>query len=754
MTAVRDLSPNCTLTAGIGECPISVPCRVLGVDDEERVWTIEIPSREKSGKTPPYARAPTYIDLAILNEFIGKGSLVVGQFEVPNHWKMTDDDYVEAALNNSERSRRKRRQDRRDAAWAVIKPIVGNSTAMSLAMRSSSMRSAIEERAHQCSVSLPTVYNFLHRYLAYGSVTNGLLPATTHCGAPGKERVQGTKRLGRPRSTHVATTSESPAFILSDESKEWLGLGYALVSQECTVREAFDRTNGAFWSNRVVNADGSITTTLLPIDKRPTITQFKYWGAKMMTPDDRAKRVGFGRRSNATTHHGGSSQDLTVAVGQLGMLDSTSTDVYLTSRLSRLRVLPPPHRTAVLDVRSTVYLGFHVGWQAPSPNTGLLAILNGALSPEEKVKIALHYGVESTVDQWPCALCRTYLTDNGELRAAEATDAERQFLFSISFTKTYHGAGKGDVESLHHYDHLKLDHRIPGTTRGKQRERGETPPANRALWNFYEYMREFIRHVLHYNNFVDVPSLAPAAMLAAGIRPTRMNIFRWLMNLGQRADIPCDIEQLRAFTLTKWPATIEHNGIFLKSEDGKRKLPLARFYNASLLDDPQFQAARKTRLVTKTTVRLDPSNPRQIWLPRPMRFIELENVAREKTQRDLSVWELEAMLDDNKTYADEAQQNNDQASFEETSRRQGTTQNAKAERDRELKEGRKKLSKTAARSHLRENVNSESKLAPEFSETRPDRSEESCTDQQEIQSANRSSEAARSAQRSFMEGLE
>ena len=144
---------------------------------------------------------------------------------------------------------------------------------------------------------------------------------------------------------------------------------------------------------------------------------------------------------------------------------------YLTRHNSRLKKLPPMTRYILKEVRTGLIYGLHCNWEPPSPKSALLTILHGAMT--SKVEWAKRFGVQRQEGIIPGLLCRTNLADHGELKGAEATEAETQFGFGIDLPTTMSGDRKGGVESQHHADHAHLDRKLPGTTRGKRPGRGD-----------------------------------------------------------------------------------------------------------------------------------------------------------------------------------------------------------------------------------------------------------------------------------------
>lgn len=697
------IAPNTILTPESGTQLIESPHRVLVVDSEnDKAWIISLRRQTMSGTNKPYMTRPIALALSAIEAELKAGSLKIGQFDQPPHWALSDADYLSSAPNEKERGQRKSRQKRRDATWESISPIIGHLTTAELVKKLPRASAMIIKRANECRVNASTLYSRIHLYLAHGSILNGLLPGTDRCGGSGQEREQ-SKHIGPHSKAYRGGCIDSPGYVLTAQDKERLGRGYALIGPTRSKMDAFLLVSAAFWATTTVASDGGCIPDLWEPHLRPSFAQFDDWGRRRSGAIDRRGWFGFSAAEEPPTHHGGSSQDLVCAVGQYSMIDATSTDVYLTSIYSRLRKLPPQSRTLVKELRSTAILGLHVGWEKPSPRTSLLAILSGA---QDKSTFCAKYGIEIPVGAWPGMLCRTNLVDNGELRAEEATEAERQIGFNIEFAKTYHGAGKGDVEAQHNTDHKMVDHKVPGSNRGKRRERGMPNALDDALWNHYEYMHQLLLHIINYNN-TEVPHLAPTAMKVAGIRPTRINIFKWLRDHDQRADVSCDLDLLRALTLPSWPAVLQHNGIILKSPDGKRNLPDVRFFSEVLNSDHRFDRARRKRVCVPIDVRCDGNDLEAVWFATGGRLRRIPNVLSDsKLLREGTVTDLLDYMDTEDEHRRKAAGDEQQAKLNQLIQREAKTDAACSQaREEEARSG--KPSKRKQRENLRDNAASE-----------------------------------------------
>lgn len=689
-----NLIENSVLKAGIGDCPIIWPHRILLIDRDCGVASvIALPGFPgKNAKRRTHVGGPRLVELAALEEALANNALVVTRWEAPGYWSMSDDEYCQDGLTKKEKQKRVNRLAARDATWAMIEPIVGNQSVRDIARDPVRLRPKVLKQAKERGVNPTTVYRSLHIYLASGGVRSSLIPNTHLRGAPGREKIRNTTKLGRKSRLEKSGEAGDARFVPTKQDTQRLANGYALRGRGRTDKDAYLLTCAVYWSTLLPDR----TTKLLPANERPTITQFKYWGEKLNTAEARKKRIG----SNAWASKvaAGSTQDQVCAVGQMAMLDSTSTDVYLVSMWSRLKKLPPMHRTIVKEIRSTAVIGFYVGWENPSSATALQAVLSSA---ESKVELCARFGIEIKDEDWPFLLCKHFIADNGEMKASYVTEAEKEFRFGVEYVKSYSGQSKSDVENQHHTDHKRLDHKVPGNTGGRQRKRGEDHPADDALWNYYEYMREFLLMIIAYNN-EEVPHLAPTAMLKEGVAPTRINILKWMMARNMRADIPCDVDQLRAYTLPPRPAVMTKTGIRLLMPDGTRHVPQIRFFAPQLQKSHLFAEALKNASSVAIKVKYRDDDLSQVWFALPSGLTRIPNVSsddefiREATLVDHVQWIESEDVKKDKKRAEE-----DQAKLDELLRREGISGRAKKEVKAERAALPSKPSKKDNRSDLR-----------------------------------------------------
>ena len=625
-----------------GNSILTGPVRILGWahhDGDDLVWLIGLPrmSKARSSQRKSYAPGPYSKRLSELLEPLAEIRIHVLKLQPDPKMSMKDEDRLAACVKEQHRESLGKALEDRDTRYDAIKPLVrvaGSAVSLSLTviLEDASFGNRLAARADEIKVAKSTLYNWLHRYLAGGCQKNALLSNYDRCGNPGQAKVQ-KRKLGRGTRLFKQGLVPTRGYALSEQDKERLAWGYRLVDHSMRPRDAYLVTCATHWAEHVLDDFGQVRAVLFEKYLRPTFAQFMRWGKKLSEKTVMQMLLGPTKWRQETASQGGSEQDSVAAVGQQSMFDGTTTDVYLVSYRSRLKKLPPMTRLILKESRLGLIYGLYCGWEPASPQTALLAILHGAMPC--KVEWAQRFGVVIPKGAIPGLLARTHLADNGELKAAKATEAEEQFGFGLDCTPTMSGDRKGGIETQHHSDHAHLDKRLPGATHGKQRARGEDHPAIAALWNYYEYMAELIKYVVWHNTVQEDPDLAPDDMLLADppIKPTRVNIYQWLTNRRMNASLAVDYEALRAFTLPDVDAVIRKNGIYLEAKVHGRKmlLPRLRYTSADLAATGLLSQVKQSGTPIHVRLKMDRNDLSQAWLPTKAGMIRVATSARDTT---------------------------------------------------------------------------------------------------------------------------
>lgn len=710
-------------------------CRVIGFEKGD-AWVIDLvrPHRAKSNRTSTYRRGPYRRDLETSKSWLRANKIFVHN---PGRGfrDLTDKDRLAQAKTSRERRRVETSIKRRDKRWKILLPLISHTdrktkevTYHSAAdlLADPTLGDKVRTCAKKSGVSIITAYTLLHEYWAGGSCKNALYTHHDLSGGKGQTRAQGDESYGRQSRLFKAKQTPFLAYKLDKgkgrdshkdpaSEKVKLAWGWRLIKHGVTAKDAYLLVSAVHWADHVVE-NGRTVSKLWEKHLRPSFNQFTYWGHKL----NGGKRVadalfGKAKTEQKNESRGGSEQDMVTRVGQLAVFDGTKTDVYLTTRKSRLKKLPPMLRLVIKDVRTGVYCGWYLGWDPASPATAIQAIYHAATSKVDEFR---RYGIELKEGVVPAILHRAFLADNGELKAEAVTEFEGQFQVSIRYTQAGRGDKKGGVETQHHKDHKLLDHKLPGTSRGKQRERGEDHAALYALHNAYEYRREFLLHVIDNNN-EEVPELWPMRMRLSlpDVAPTRANIFNWLREQEGSSEVPFNEEHLRAFALPDVEAVIRKNGVYpLYKVLGTRViLPGTRMSSPELVATGLLSEVKRTGKTIPVRLKASDSMPDRAWLPTKDGMIPLRWAGRpERVLNTLSSADYIGLHEEWLLRKDARAQEYEQKDLDRIQRRGTVVQNAEAELKSELAALDRKPSKAGTVANLDAN------LAEEMADERKD----------------------------------
>lgn len=714
---VGDILDN---SPGVSE--LSGPTLVLDIQhdcSDPMVWLID---RERSQSDRPsqrkaYVCQPYALSLSWVKELLQTSRCVVLDIR-PDRNQYSDADQLNICISEKSRAKLIKQLKNRDERFAAIKPLVckaggTESKPVSEIFSDPMFAHRLKERARELGKATITLRKWINRYWANGSTRSGLIAGYAgRCGNPGHEKKQDSK-LGRSPRLFKTGHWKTRGYSLSQQDKQRLGLGFALISRENTPRDAYLMTCSAFWSTHEESAPGQVHATLYPREMRPSFDQFMRWGSRLHGKSVRDILLGPTASRQVKKTSGKSEQDSIVAVGQQAMFDGTSTDVYLVSILSRLKKLPPMNRLILKESRTGVIFGMYCGWEPPSPKTALLAVLHGAL--KDKRAWAKRFGVDIAIDAIPGLLPRSVLADNGELKGTEPTEFEQQYGIGFYYTPAMMGAAKGGIETEHQKFHKHVDHKIPGTTHGKQRKRGETHPALEALWNYTEYMPELIRHIVWHNTVQEVPDLAPIRMLLdePDIKPTRINIYNWLTRQGLNVGLNVDYNDLRAYTLSDIDAVICKNGIRLmgKIHGHKTRIPRLRYTSEALAKSGLLTKVKLTGKVIPVRMKMDSTDLSQAWLPTRGGLIRVTHYERDSfISRRMVLEEWISYCEQQIIRTDLLGDEGDQYGSDKVQRFAAVTDSARSEEKAERASRERKPSKKSISSHLGKHVREEIEL--------------------------------------------
>jgi putative transposase len=620
--------------------------------DGDIAIVIEIKTPNEGAKNTRYWLGPREVLVADLLQAIADAqATILAHCAPPQLAHLTDEEIRRLYPKRTTLTKKRFRSDSaaiqtRDRLWTLIEPIVRFiETDPEVAYKNDNLRYEIGARLKETGRPKSELLNALHRYLALRCGRNALLPDTAKCGGRGRARqLKNALRLGRKSATFKAGLTSAPGIHLTEHDRACINLGWnTYLKDGLSVRAAYILTLGTYWVSGFKLDSGKEVPVLLPSEQRPTLRQFRYWGPRqpegksafnlLLRPNEYEKKY------RPTL---GTALDGVRAVGQIAIMDSTSTDQALVSILSPLDAVGTCNRNVIHEGLSDVICGIYCGFEAPSAQTSLLTILNAA---SDKVEFCKRFGVTILPWQIPSIVFMTYLVDNAEMRSVRAMEQMRNFGSVIQFAKADAPYMKPGPESGHRVLHRLLDRRGDGKTNGRQRARGEKHSAVRASWTWYVYMRELIRGIVYYNCYADASALMNrhpfrTEMARDNVPPTRAGIYAWCVKNNRIASPPFNLGLLKATVLPTIKAVVNPKGVHLLRPDRGRKRELvigARYSSAYTYAQGWHEGNLASREIE---VKYDPSNLSSIWYSDHLGFHRLDNldadegIKREGTLRD------------------------------------------------------------------------------------------------------------------------
>lgn len=514
-----NLRVNCIVSPGEGSSLLEKPVRVLGQKDED-VLVIEL----STNPTKPW-----WMEKSILLEEIDSGAAVLSPERVPMHLLRSEDQISENEKNS------------RDRNWSLVRALVENQTALDIL--TSNFGALVSNHALTMGVDRKQIYRLLYRYWSMGQTRNAFLWNTSACGGRGqkKSRVSGIIP-GRP-AKYLGVVSEDGAIMLESRHLAHIRLAYGRVaSGRCgTLQDAHKWMLNKFYRERLT--DGSKGDVVQ--GSYPSINQLRHNGKLFFDALYKLKKRGGAIRYNKDHRPlvGSASMGL-FGAGHRYEIDSTIADVYLVHRVNRLWLIGRPVLYVVVDTFTRMIVGIHVGLEGPSWNGARHAIYN-ACTP--KVDFCKRYGIDIDEFDWPCShLPVELVADRAEL-LSEAGEAMTKVLgTTVKILPPFRPDWKSIIESRFRLINEKLDLKfVPGGVDARKMERGDRDYQLDAILDIDEFTEMVIVGVLAHNKTLRVPHLLNREMIAAGVEPTPIELWKWSMEnsmLNAKAVSPAELK--------------------------------------------------------------------------------------------------------------------------------------------------------------------------------------------------------------------
>lgn len=499
-----NLRVNCIVSPCEGSSLLEQPVRVLGIN-EDFVWVIKL----STNPTKPWR-----IEKLLLIEEIDSGAAALNSEMVPMHLLRSDDQISE----NEKRSR--------DRNWELIRDLVEGQAPLDIL--TSNFGALVSTHAKLVSVDRKQIYRLLYRYWSMGQSRNAFLWNTSTCGGPGKGKNRASGIIpGRPPKYRGVVVSGDGAIKLESRHLTHIRMAYRrFASGKCgTVKDAHIWMLNKFYTE--VSTDGTKGDVVR--GSYPSVHQLTYHG-KLFFDDlyklkERGGAIRFYKDHRALV---GSASKGLFGAGHRYEIDSTIADVYLVHRVNRLWLIGRPVLYVIVDTFTRMIVGIHVGLEGPSWNGARHAIYN-ACTP--KVDFCKRYGIDINDTEWPCAhLPVELVADRAELLSEAGEAMTKSLGIDVKILPPFRPDWKAIIESRFRLINEKLDLKfVPGGVDARKMERGDRDYQLDAIFDIDEFTEMVILGVLAHNKSLRVPHILNREMIAAGVEPTPISIWKWSM---------------------------------------------------------------------------------------------------------------------------------------------------------------------------------------------------------------------------------
>ncbi len=649
--------------------------------DDCELTIIQIPEqplpRQKGIKQASYyARGFQTTTRFTLLELISAGAITAeSPPPIPPWWAKSD----EQLLQECDKQRWIRLEDtwvtpevlKRETKWRWIESLVHLVDAREVSSVIH-LDALVPRTAKTFEVGSNQVYDALHRYYAFGEKKDALLPNTPKSGGNGQERYgKNGARLGAP---NAATRQGNPALagkICDEQDRENIRHGFQMFVRPGVSREeAYLAFSSTFYSNGYKFENGDRLPLLLPATQRPTAREFFFHGPDKQDREAMLRRMfGEGEWAKEQRPLSGRSQDGIISIGQVGSIDASPIDVNLVSAFDPYCPIGVPRGIFVREASLGLWCGAHNAIGSPSTADALLTILQAAVGQEKKLrKLGLS---DFSADDFPVFLFTRLISDNGELRSIAGIEScASKIRTSIEFVESGRADRNSPSEGGHHSRHAGLDHKLPGTTYGRQPKRGEALPITKALLSLFAYER-LLWQWMHWSNTKQlVPHLVPTEMkrdMASHHRsylPTRIEIFRWADSKGYVNRRPIDPLHLKSNLLPIYTATVSRNGVILHRPNCGNRVELLKdaVFNSEYIEKICLYKSFGQHRPPHIQVRVDPSDLSEIIFVDENGIHTIPNTSRDKIViREYAIQDLISSNDADRRRRIEKQSDVDQA---------------------------------------------------------------------------------------------
>jgi len=506
----------------------------------------------------------------------------------------------------------------RDKAWEIISPLIDQEPQIyQRHLRGKLIREIINNyKNNNNGNNLPekTIYKYLRKFWQRGKIKNALLPDYVNSGGKGKRKKVGEKKRGRPRK-YKGYSEIGEGINITEQDRQIFRIAvnkFYRNPKQNSLTTAYKLMIRDYYSQDIIFDDNNLKKiTLLPPEKRPTLTQFRYW---YDLENNNLKKNISARQSSKTynlKHRAilGTSNQETIGPGSRFQIDATVADVYLVSKYNRDWIIGRPVIYVIIDVFSRLITGVYVGLEGPSWVGAMMALVN---CTSDKALFCKEYGINISKELWPCHhIPDCIIGDRGELIGMSVENIIPSLRIRIENTSSFRADWKGIVERQFKIIHQKVRPFLPGFIDVDFRQRGGKDYRLDARLDIDQFTEIIIELILFHNSHYLSNYNLDEEMIADNINPIPLELWDWGIKNRSGKLRTMDEEIIKLNLMPTSKATITARGIKFKS---------MHYTCQKAQDEMWFEKARSGLLSSKEKslrVSYDPRKMNLIYISFP-----------------------------------------------------------------------------------------------------------------------------------------
>lgn len=572
-----------------GDTAFSEPGRILWIDpDGATLVTISV--REP-------ARAPVSHDLRLVETLLRDNTLRLTEAMLRPYANLSEDEIPEKYKTMMAK------------AWEIIAPLVDGQYKPFIFF-AEHRGGLVEKRAAELGIHPKQVRRYLFRYWSGGSVQRALIPHYDMCGPQGcaaeRKQKKGQGKKGKKSKIAILTGNPAKAGVTTADFRPLMMSGInKFYKGKATISSAWNETIRFYFNKGYIQKGGTLVPIMPEEHEVPSYKQF-YRLVKELDADLALSKRRAGTRKWNLKLRGvlGTSRKGVFGPCARFEIDATLMDIYLVSVFNRAWVIGRPILYVVIDVFSSVVVGFYLGLEGPSWEGARLALFNAFT---DKVEFCKRFGVEIAQEQWPCNHLPHYLlADNGELLSHNSDELVKSLGIDVENTATCRGDWKPNVEQQFNLINVSEVNFLPGSLADRESEVRKRKYVYDSCLTIPELTGILIRSFLKHNSSKFRPGRMPPEMLRQNVtEASHLDIWAWGMKHLTGAGNQRSAQEIWTNLLPRAKATVYPNGIHFQGR---------RYSNEDFVRDEVYAQVRKRGKVTYIDIRHCSYMPEQIWI--------------------------------------------------------------------------------------------------------------------------------------------